>query len=147
MSFYPLPPLFAFRFPFSNHFLVHNVHNHQLYVKIKRYSRDRIMRVWLPGSLPLSSMQKRYCTGSRSRNLEFSRLKVSWTGFGPCCWGLHIEGGNFKLDPRIATLSNTHPNFLSQLELLGAELSQYEKEFPYFQTRLEMAAFSTRHLL
>ena len=34
---YPLPPLFAFGYPFSNHSLVHYVHNHQLYVKIKRY--------------------------------------------------------------------------------------------------------------
>ena len=36
--------------------LIHYVHNHQLCMEIKRYSRDGIMRVWLPGSLPLSSL-------------------------------------------------------------------------------------------
>ena len=36
------------------------------------------------------------------------------------------------MDLRIATLSNTQPNFLSQLESQGEEVSQYELKFTYF---------------
>ena len=69
----------------------------------------------------------------RGQNLPFTLFLylLTFGRFGRCCRGLHIEGANFKLDPRIATLSNTHPNFF-YLNWNCEEERFQKRKFTYF---------------
>ena len=62
-------------------------------------------------------------------------LTFGW--FGRCCRGLHIEGANFKLDPRIATLSNTHPNFFISIGIVKRRDFRKGNLHILFKTKLD----------